>query len=186
MVVDAGGGTIDITVHKKTSDGSLAELHSPTGGNWGSSYVNKQFEQLLCNLLGMEYINSIKGSEYWMAVMDSFEVYASIRFKILICCLQLAKVNFSAKHPIANIGISGILPEGFDAIKIAQYNAQYGTKLEYNRGILRCASVLPTFFEPTISSITSHIDTLLKKAELKQVKYLFLVGGYAENVLLQV
>ena len=37
MVVDCGGGTVDITVHEITSrDGHLRELFKATGGPYGS------------------------------------------------------------------------------------------------------------------------------------------------------
>lgn len=36
IVVDCGGGTVDITVHELDSSGKLAELHKATGGPYGS------------------------------------------------------------------------------------------------------------------------------------------------------
>jgi len=37
MVVDCGGGTVDITVHELSEHhGTLRELHKATGGPWGS------------------------------------------------------------------------------------------------------------------------------------------------------
>ena len=37
MVVDCGGGTVDITVHELNDNcGTLRELHKATGGPWGS------------------------------------------------------------------------------------------------------------------------------------------------------
>jgi molecular chaperone DnaK (HSP70) len=37
MVVDCGGGTVDITVHELSEcNGTLRELHKATGGPWGS------------------------------------------------------------------------------------------------------------------------------------------------------
>lgn len=74
MVVDAGGGTIDITIHTQNEDGRLTELHVPSGGDWGSSNINRQFEILLMELLGKDFINSKKGTKEWHTVMDTFEV----------------------------------------------------------------------------------------------------------------
>ncbi len=74
MVVDAGGGTVDITVHRKKTGGGLTELHSPSGGSWGSSFINLQFEDLLAQLFGYAHIAKIKNSADWYSVMDIFEV----------------------------------------------------------------------------------------------------------------
>ena len=52
MVLDCGGGTVDITVHKMTCDVAeqfLCEelLPSSGGSEWGSKYVDLYFEQFL-------------------------------------------------------------------------------------------------------------------------------------------
>jgi len=150
------------------------ELYSPSGGSWGSSYINTQFEALLDDLFGKEHISQVKSSADWYGVMDVFEN---------------AKINFSPEDPVANVSVNLIIPR--DALdqtfknQINEYNAKKGTKLELTRGTLRLASVIPMLFDPIISNITNHIATLLQKSELRQVRYLFLVGGFAESPLLQ-
>ena len=48
MVVDCGGGTVDITVHEMDAKtGRLIELHKATGGPHGSTGMTRN-EQLLC------------------------------------------------------------------------------------------------------------------------------------------
>ena len=74
MVVDAGGGTIDITVHRNQSDGGLVELHSPTGGAWGSSCINKKFEELIEELVGKDNMAEVKNSPFYLDTMVTFEV----------------------------------------------------------------------------------------------------------------
>ena len=37
MVVDCGGGTVDITVHEMENDGLLRELYKATGGAYGGT-----------------------------------------------------------------------------------------------------------------------------------------------------
>jgi molecular chaperone DnaK (HSP70) len=74
MVVDAGGGTVDITVHKMNRDGTLTELIAPSGGDWGSTNINQEFGCLLKNLIGRKHTKVISNTEYWFDVMNSFEV----------------------------------------------------------------------------------------------------------------
>lgn len=49
MVLDCGGGTIDITTHhvKSSSPLALEELHEPTGGPWGSTMVDAKFKDFI-------------------------------------------------------------------------------------------------------------------------------------------
>ena len=73
MVVDAGGGTVDITIHKMRTDGTLIEIHKPSGGHWGSTTVNAEFEKLLEALLGDKFA-AVHNTDAWFDVMDRFEV----------------------------------------------------------------------------------------------------------------
>lgn len=47
MVLDCGGGTIDITTHHvvKTDPLGLEELEEPLGGPWGSTTADAKFKQ---------------------------------------------------------------------------------------------------------------------------------------------
>ena len=61
ILIDAGGGTVDIACHEIVNENSMQEIHHPTGGPWGSDYVDVYFEKFLCELFGddmiHEYIN---------------------------------------------------------------------------------------------------------------------------------
>ncbi|WAQ98324.1 HS12A-like protein [Mya arenaria] len=52
MVVNAGGGTIDITVHEVIDEGHLKELNLASGGAWGGTMVDKAFEDFIIKLFG--------------------------------------------------------------------------------------------------------------------------------------
>ena len=48
MVLDWGGGTVDMTLHRvaqEQPDLLLDELHEPSGGPWGATFVDKEFER---------------------------------------------------------------------------------------------------------------------------------------------
>ena len=54
MVLDCGGGTVDITTHRCLSKSPfrLRELTRPAGGDWGSTKVDAEFAAFLKDLLG--------------------------------------------------------------------------------------------------------------------------------------
>ena len=65
MVVDCGGGTVDITVHElHDSLGTLREIHKATGGPHGSVGVDLEFERLLCDVFGADFIGQYKLKRY--------------------------------------------------------------------------------------------------------------------------
>jgi len=173
MVVDAGGGTVDITVHRKVGD-ELVELYPPSGGAWGSTYIDQKFEQLLEEIFGKDHIQEAKHSKYWNQVMDYFEN---------------AKTGFNPEDPSLLVAVTAIMPKDaqdqtFQAA-IDHYNLKHMTKIELDSGMLQLESAVHVLFTPVITNIIDHVATLLAKLELKDVQYLFLVGGFGECPLLQ-
>ncbi|KAK7878431.1 hypothetical protein WMY93_034325 [Mugilogobius chulae] len=59
IVIDCGGGTIDISVHEVLEDGKLKELHKASGNDQGGRNVDRKFTQCLreffCDGLWEEY-----------------------------------------------------------------------------------------------------------------------------------
>lgn len=51
MVLDIGGGTVDITAQVKRGD-TIEVINAPSGNDWGGTIVNEQFSLLLQNVVG--------------------------------------------------------------------------------------------------------------------------------------
>lgn len=61
MVVDCGGGTVDITVHELLDkQGTLKELQKASGGPYGSIGVDMEFEKFLCDIFGRDFMQHFK------------------------------------------------------------------------------------------------------------------------------
>ena len=92
MVVDCGGGTVDITVHEVSNkEGHIKEVFKATGGPYGStskalhtdieirhvilSGVDQTFESLLCAVFGEDLVSSYKKkrSAGYIDLMIAFE-----------------------------------------------------------------------------------------------------------------
>ena len=50
MVIDIGGGTVDITTHLEV-DGGIIVQNTPTGNAWGGTKVNEEFSKMLQNFV---------------------------------------------------------------------------------------------------------------------------------------
>ena len=50
ILLDLGGGTADIACHKILGNDNVGEIHHPTGGAWGSTYIDHEFEKALHDL----------------------------------------------------------------------------------------------------------------------------------------
>ncbi len=71
MVLDCGGGTVDITMHRSLSKTPfrLQELARPEGGDWGSTYVDEEFGAFLTELLGAGRFSDLKKTPSYLELM---------------------------------------------------------------------------------------------------------------------
>lgn len=75
MILDCGGGTVDITTHTYESGSPLRlkEIALPTGGAWGSTCVDNQFIGWLQKLLGRDAFESVRRTSEFYNLMDEWE-----------------------------------------------------------------------------------------------------------------
>uniref|UniRef100_A0A8D1F1D1 Heat shock 70 kDa protein 12A n=1 Tax=Sus scrofa TaxID=9823 RepID=A0A8D1F1D1_PIG len=180
VVVDSGGGTVDLTVHQiRLPEGHLKELYKATGGPYGSLGVDYEFEKLLCKIFGEDFIEQfkIKRPAAWVDLMIAFEsrkrAAAPDRTNPLNITLPFSFIDYYKKfrgHSVEH----ALRKSNVDFVKWS------------SQGMLRMSpDAMNALFKPTIDSIIEHLRDLFQKPEVATVKFLFLVGGFAEAPLLQ-
>ncbi|XP_076468246.1 uncharacterized protein LOC143299036 isoform X2 [Babylonia areolata] len=178
LVVDCGGGTVDITVHELSSSGQLVELHRATGGPHGSTGVDAEFEALLRSIFSSDFMDNYQ-RQYpvgWVNLMTDFES------------------RKRAASPFKTTSFNVSLPFTF----ISEYRKHKGEvdqavkkhgdpEVEWSlQGMLRLApTAMKRLFTPTLISIRQAIGDVLNHPNTRDLRYLFLVGGFAESPLLQ-
>lgn len=78
MVLDCGGGTVDITTHRvikrvSARELQLAELAPPAGDALGSTFVDAEFDKLLEDLVGEAAFARFKVSADWVDMKRTWE-----------------------------------------------------------------------------------------------------------------
>ncbi|XP_033731577.1 heat shock 70 kDa protein 12A-like [Pecten maximus] len=75
LIMDLGGGTIDITAHEVLEDGHFKEIIEPTGVSWGSRMVKEEFTRFLQRLCGQDVLSELQRntSADWPAIIVEFE-----------------------------------------------------------------------------------------------------------------
>ncbi|KAH1168209.1 heat shock 70 kDa protein 12A [Mauremys mutica] len=180
IVVDSGGGTVDLTVHQiRLPEGHLKELYKATGGPYGSVGVDYEFEKLLCKIFGEDFIEQfkIKRPAAWVDLMIAFEsrkrAAAPDRTNPLNITLPFSFIDYYKKfrgHSVEH----ALRKSNVDFVKWS------------SQGMLRMSpDAMNALFKPTIDQIIQHLSDLFEKPEVTNVKFLFLVGGFAEAPLLQ-
>ncbi len=63
VVLDIGGGTVDITAHEINSDNSINVILPPMGNDWGGVRVNQLFKEFLAMLVDDQHFQKYLGDQ---------------------------------------------------------------------------------------------------------------------------
>lgn len=180
VVADCGGGTVDLTVHQiEQPQGTLKELYKASGGPYGAVGVDLAFESMLGQIFGEDFMASFKAQRpaAWVDLSIAFEARkrtaAPGRTNALNICLPFSFIDFYRRH--RGHSVEAALRRS--SMNIVKWSSQ---------GMLRLTQeAMNELFQPTIQNIVRHIEELMSRAEVQGVRFLFLVGGFAESPLLQ-
>nr|XP_022299846.1 heat shock 70 kDa protein 12A-like [Crassostrea virginica] len=182
IVVDAGGGTIDITAHEVLNDGTVREIIKSNGGNWGGTSVDSEYLDFIKCLLGESVTQSIEQNEpqVFFEVCREFETakrtikpQSDMKFNVRIPSqLGEAYANLNPGRELKskkfvftkckrNVSISFI----GDKLRLAPKDAE-------------------DFFAETVNEIIRHLENLLLQNSGKGIATIILVGGFAESPVL--
>ena len=185
LVVDCGGGTVDIAAHKltKTSDGnvSIEEIHQAHGGAHGGFVVNDEFEKLLERMFQLteEGIDEFKNKypRSWTKLFTEFEA-------------SKCRTDSKSPTPITIVFQSKMLSyiaekTGKDITQLVEEYTRH--KVEWDEdddGLVLPFSTINSLFAAVISQIIISIKQVLRKPECHCVEKIILVGGFAESNIL--
>ena len=188
MVLDWGGGTVDITVHKlmwEPHENFLCEEYLPSSGGceWGSKYVDAHFEKFLEEFFGEEVFSAyIKNALARLEILKHFE---------------MLKRKFSpGKDERSRLQLSYLGEDlSSDRLKdlIDQFNANYKDsnmhlKKRGASGVDIPPDLMKSFFEPLFQKITKKVQELIDDAVEKKgdpINFIFMVGGFSESPYLK-
>jgi hypothetical protein len=171
MVVDCGGGTVDLTTRRLLRDNKLSEITERTGDFCGGSYVDLEFLKFLSRKLGESTINLLRENNY-----------DQMQYMIQKFCQKL-KFHFTGNQNDFN-------PFEFDIEDICPILTQYcrddiKEKMEENEWIIDINfEDLKSMFDPVVGKINRLIRGQLNSSKDK-CSAIFLVGGFSESKYLQ-
>ncbi|XP_052795057.1 heat shock 70 kDa protein 12A-like isoform X2 [Mya arenaria] len=177
LVLDAGGGTVDITVHEVTEGGYLKELHKASGGAWGGTKVDDNFKQFLVNIVGARVMEQFprENMEDFIEMFRDFEIK-----KRDIGPAKEGKVTF--KLPVAFTEM--VLEETGLSFGAHLKKSPYANKVLHKGDKIRIdAAVVKGMFRGPVDSLTDHVAGLLR--DVTGCAAIVMVGGFSESPLLQ-
>ena len=175
MVLDIGGGTVDVTAHVEVP-GGVKVVSIPTGNSWGGTKVNEQFSIMLEKIVGDKDFRSFLGTG------DQSQQMAIIN-NLLFKEFEDQKISFGRKKAVEMgnemiIKIPNKLVSFYKASKIVEAveNLQ-GIEFDDDSLYIEKEVVENELFGPALKGI---IDATLKA--LNDIEYqidtIYLVGGF--------
>jgi len=197
MIVDCGGGTVDICMHERvkgySQNTTIREIAMPSGGKWGGIYVDFQFTAFLETVFTIDCINRIKQDflHAWNDIVDAFQA-AKRDFETECAILKNGMITTAPEEmevcinaPISFVNAVEKIYGGKDMQEILKKNR---SEMNFEFGMFEITSrKMKSFFRPVISSLLQHIDKIIaeNKAKCYQLQAIYLVGGFSESQLLQ-
>ncbi|XP_045181401.2 heat shock 70 kDa protein 12A-like [Mercenaria mercenaria] len=177
LILDAGGGTVDITVHEITQHHDLKEIYKANGGDWGGTNVDQAFEEFLSEITGTGVMDSFKEKiiEEYLDLMRGFEVKKREIRADKQMVMKIPVALFDLAEELTGKRVSNTLS-----------NSRYQGKVQLTGDKLKLhPDVLAEFFKHSLQNITDHLETLFEKPEVEDCEALLMVGGYSESHVLQ-
>jgi len=176
MVVDIGGGTVDITFHERLQNGKLKELYKANGDNSGGTKVDQLFEDYLSKMFTKQVIDAVKDEHpsEWLEMLREFD--ANKRSLSDLDEQSLIKLKPSLHETYEEIKKTTLV----GAFKRGEIRGD-GVRLQ-GKYILKVPS---EDFKEMILTVTNEICKLVKclmqKQVFKEIDFIILVGGFANS-----
>jgi Hsp70 protein len=173
MIVDAGGGTVDITVHEVEKDGlALEEVIPGAGSMHGAMEVDAAFRRILEAKLGADILECFRNDE----------PYAHVR---LMDEWEQAKCNYRPGMGMTFVPLGAELyrllssryPAVLDRLRKTQNGDEFNLHFDQK--------TLEKIFDATLTGVVDTVRGQFDKLADETCDYLFLVGGFANSVFLQ-
>ncbi|XP_010189556.1 PREDICTED: heat shock 70 kDa protein 12B-like [Mesitornis unicolor] len=171
VVVDCGGGTVDITVHEIQQNHHLKELHKAAGGGWGGNRVDANFTDFL-----KEIFDDGVWDEYVKNHPTELE-HMMYNFSLQKCCASREAVYIRCYYNLT---------------RVAECKKDISHFFKKAEGAVWCDGMImityekmKSFFDYSIKNILRTLRGILDKPEMAKVQYILLVGGFASSIILR-
>lgn len=173
MIVDCGGGTVDITTHEVSSHGGLEELAEGTGGAYGSTYVDKEFREYLSKKLSAPALIRYEEEDPlgWLELMADWE-----RKKCSFDPSTTSITYFDIPNRLYKI-LSKDYPQVLE--KIAEEQDGEDEKIHLSKHLMQ------EMFTPVLDGLIQKIKDQFMRLDTRGCDILYLVGGFSTSPVLR-
>jgi molecular chaperone DnaK (HSP70) len=173
MVVDCGGGTVDLTTRKLLENKKLSEITERAGDYCGSTFIDKEFINFLEKKLGLSAIKLFRENHY-----------SQFQYMVQYFC-QNVKFGFTgnaSEYRPYYLEIEEIAPA---LLKYEYVTGEAKEIMEENEWVIDIEfEDIKAMFDPVVNRIINLIRLQLSNSREK-CSAIFLAGGFSESKYLQ-
>ncbi|XP_052786827.1 heat shock 70 kDa protein 12B-like isoform X2 [Mya arenaria] len=175
VVLDIGGGTVDVTAYEVNTNGTLGEIHSAGGGGWGGNMVNEGYIEMLYRIFGKEIVESYQNDNKG----DFLEMQADFEKKKRALNETCTRVYLRLPFSFINV----VEEHTSSTVSLLIVKAGFADDIGFKREKLSISGMMfLDFFKPSTEKITSYLQNLLDSADVhNSVDKLILVGGFSQS-----
>jgi hypothetical protein len=170
MIVDSGGGTVDLTMSKLLNENQLGEVSERTGDYCGSAFIDNKFVEHLTTELGEEAINFLRKNYYGQMQYLVQEFCQHVKF-------PFTGEDTSFAYDMDLEVVSHMLIQRLsEEQRRRMEDANWLIKLDYE--------TIKRMFDDVIDRIIGLIKLQLENFR-EECSAMFLVGGFSQSEYLQ-
>ncbi|XP_052794101.1 heat shock 70 kDa protein 12B-like [Mya arenaria] len=180
LVLDAGGGTIDITVHEVNRNGTLRELYKANGGTWGGTTIDKAFIDFISSITGPEVMDRFRSEnqEDYMDLLREFEVKKRAIGQSLDSRTTF-KIPITLYETFRDVTGREIRDEVKENKLLSGKVAFAGDKMRVEPGAVK------ELFSETTKHIIDHLKGIFADPTASGADTVLMVGGFSESPMLR-
>jgi hypothetical protein len=170
MIVDCGGGTVDLTTRKIVGKNQLGEVTARAGDYCGSSFIDETFLKHIGSIVGNSTIDKLrdKKSKSLQRMVDHF--------------CRKAKFPFTGEDTDFQYELDVL-----EVIKVLKKYVNGETKklMDENKWLIEIEfEEIKAMFDPIIEKILKMIETQLDNCN-DECSFMYLVGGFGQSEYLK-
>ncbi|CAG8612540.1 uncharacterized protein OCT59_012211 [Rhizophagus irregularis] len=173
MIVDCGGGTVDLTTRKLLNENQLGEITERAGDYCGSSFIDGAFLDHLRTILDNHPMDLLKENYYGQMQYMVQNFCQNVKFEFTGEDLNFSyEMDLNEVSPVISQYVS-------DEVRKRMEEAEWLIKLDYE--------TIKSMFDPVVERILRMIRVQLENCKEKGSKCsaMLLVGGFSQSEYLQ-
>ena len=166
-------------MHKLNQSGGLEEVFAATGGGWGGSLVDKEFEKLLIEITNKSVYEEFKTchTDDWVELWRNFEIKKKSALPQMEkqTIMKIPTSFFQLFHKTTNKRVED---------RIAESSYAGAIKVTLDKLIME-SKVFQGLFTKSVNKTIRHLKNTFLGKGMEEITAILMVGGFSDSKILQ-